>query len=79
MWLRCVGGLDVFNDCVLQIEGIQSAMYPKFSHDENANLILLHLRSHLHNVNGVKVGTNDAFSAVGRSGGSGRRQSLVVA
>ena len=54
-------------------------MYPKFSHDENANLQLLHLREYLHNVNGVKVGANDAFSAVGRSGGSGRRQSLVVA
>ena len=79
MWLRCVGGLDVFNDCVLQIEGIQSAMYPKFSHHENANLQLLHFRAFRHNVNGAKVGANDAFSAVGRSGGSGRRQSLVVA
>ena len=55
-------------------------MYPKFSHNENANLKLLRLRENLHNnVNGVKVGTNDAFCAVGRSGGSGRRQSLVVA
>ena len=54
-------------------------MYPKFSHDENANLQLLHLKEFLHSVNGVKFGANDAFSAVGRWGGSSRRQSLVVA
>ena len=54
-------------------------MYPKYSQDESANLQLLHLKEFLHSVNGVKVGANDAFSVVGRSGGSGRRQSLVVA
>ena len=48
-------------------------MFSKFSHDENAHLQLLRLREFLHNVNGVKVGANDAFSAV-----RGKRQASIT-